>query len=193
MKIPFSRVASRLPAGMHLPEVFFPSFVTIKGVYYRRNQAGIPPLVFILTLIITMRSAAISLVIVWSAVCAILGFPCFGQEWPFLCGMFRSSPAYLEMLPRLGPCPPLPYLQVSLCCVGNQYCVYLDVSADSIQLGELGWTSMANSVPLVEYLCSEVIDPLHAILLNYIIHLEFSEFWGFFGKFDMLPCLFFFF
>lgn len=192
MKIPFSRVASRLPAGMHMPEVFFPSFVTIKGVYYRRNQAGIPPLVFILTSIITMRSAAISLVIVRS-VCVILGFPCFGQEWPFLCGMFRSTLAYLEMLPRLGPCPPLPYLQVSLCCVGNQYCVYLDVSADSIQLGELGWTSMANSVPLVEYLCSEVIDPLHAILLNYIMHLEFSEFWGFFGKFDMLPCLFFFF
>lgn len=53
---------------------------------------------------------------------------------------------------------------------------------------------MATSVPLVEYLCSEVIYPLHAILLNYSIHLEFSDFWGFFGNFDMLPCpLFFFF
>lgn len=52
---------------------------------------------------------------------------------------------------------------------------------------------MATSVPLVEYLCSEVIYPLHAILLNYSIHLEFNDFWGFFGNCDVLPCPFFFF
>lgn len=80
-----------------------------------------------------MRSAVLSL--------AVMTFLCFGQgmtlslsQW----GIFHSTLAYLEMLPRLGFYPPLPSLQVSLCCVGNHYCVCLGVSADSLQLGELG-------------------------------------------------------
>lgn len=49
---------------------------------------------------------------------------------------------------------------------------------------------MAASVPLEEYLCSEMMYPLHVILLNYIIHPDFSDFLGFLEKFDILPCLF---
>lgn len=64
------------------------------------------------------------------------------------------------MFPGLGFYPPLPCPQVILCCVGNQGCVCLDVSADSLQLGELGWAAVASSVPWVEYLCSEVMYPL---------------------------------
>lgn len=41
---------------------------------------------------------------------------------------------------------------------------------------------MAASVPLEEYLCSEMMYPLHVILLNYVIHPDFSDFFGFFGK-----------
>lgn len=49
---------------------------------------------------------------------------------------------------------------------------------------------MATSVPLVEYLCSEVMDPLHGILLNYFIHLEFSDFGVFLES--LTHCLVFF-
>lgn len=55
--------------------------------------------------------------------------------------------------------------------MGNKYCVYLDVEANSLQLGVLRGASMATSVLLVECLCSEVTYPLHAVLLNYIRHL----------------------
>lgn len=66
---------------------------------------------------------------------------CFGQGIVTLPlsqgGMVHSTLAYLEMLPRLGFHLPLPSLQVSWCCAGNQGCVHLDVSADSLQLSEL--------------------------------------------------------
>lgn len=97
-------------------------------------------------------------------------------------GMVHSTLAYLEMLPGLGFHLPLPSLQVSWCCAGNQCCVRLDVGADSLQLSELGRAAVATSVPLVEQLCSEVMNPLHGILLNYILHLDFSDFWGVFWK-----------
>lgn len=52
---------------------------------------------------------------------------------------------------------------------------------------------MATSVPIIGYLCSEVMYPLHGILLNYIIHPESSDFFGFLGSLTCCLVLFFFF
>lgn len=51
---------------------------------------------------------------------------------------------------------------------------------------------MATSVPIIGYLCSEVMYPLHGILLNYIIHPESSDFFEFLGSLTCCLVLFFF-
>lgn len=121
--------------------------------------------------------------------------PVFGQRMTLSlsqCGVFHPTLAYLEMLPGLGFCPPLPPLQVSLRCVGNRDCVF----GCQCWFTAAGWTGMS---------CCGHFCPNNRI---FVFRSDVSFTWNFtelyytswvqwffwvFGKFDMLPCPFFFF